>query len=276
MDASMSGGGQPGIMSIEDITKTLTSTVQGIARMEEQYNTIASDIASLKGETREASDSQLVSAAGKHGFGKDKDKNDDDNDMNKKASESYSMIKKMAAAVFTAAKEKDEDKRVAAIEEALRSEVTTKMAALEAAVNDQSKVIVRQNMELARPRIDFLSEAYGNAGADQKRLATMRASWSEMDLDSLDEEVSRVEMLQNNYGAAGRPSVGDPVRAARSAASASAGSRQPDREPIDNTAVSGPQSFGSGGSFGSFSASAAKNDTAAHDLFMTPLRELRA
>ena len=217
-----------------------------MSKMEERYSAISKGLEEIK----EASASSTMSAAGPHGkFG---DKEDDDK-MDKKASASYDMIKNMSAAIFNAAREKDSGKRMAAIEEALGSEVVTKMASLEDAVNEQNKTIRRQNAELARPRIDFLSKTYEAAGADRARMKTMNASWNEMGLDELDEEVQRVNLLRNSYGME-QPS---PVRAARL--------------PIDSSGTSDRSYMMREAS----APEAEDDDTNMHELFMKPLAEMR-
>ena len=125
-------------MTVEDLTKTLGATVAAVDKMGGQMSKVANEIAALKKDMTASTKSTTFTATGTHG-------KEDDKKNEKEASAAHEMITKMSQAIFKAAAEKDEDKRMAAVEEALGGgTIARKVASLEAAVKTQSHVIRTQ------------------------------------------------------------------------------------------------------------------------------------
>ena len=192
------------VMSVEDLSQTMAATVSAVSKMGEQVSKIANEIGDVKKAVEaSANNSTTIKAMGLN----DKDKKDGKK-MEKDASATREMITKMSESIFAAAAESDPDKRMAAIQDALGGDtITRKVASLEAAIASQSHTIAVQNAELSRPRVEFLEKAYGESGAGEEQVATLKASWEKMPIDTLDEEISKVRLLQSNSL---RPAAGGP------------------------------------------------------------------
>ena len=260
------------IMTMEDLSKTLTATVATVGKMSETVSNLATDFGEVKKSMEASSKSRTFSATGMH----DKDR---DKKMEKEASTAHAMIAQMSEAIFKAAAEKDEGKRMEAIQQVMGSDdITRKVASLESAVQDQQVIIKAQNLELSRPRVEFLEKAFEEAGAPHDRISTMRASWEQMPLDALDEEIERVQILQSNaiYGTTmqraaapeynRRPPV-DPTNAGFSPPGAGAGAAAGPVPPLRIPPAAARRNRQAAGTNATLKADAGED---AQSLFMTP------